>query len=494
MKEIKEVSVDSVGNGTVEYADGTCYKYNQHNIVKELSKRSVFLNDDALTTMTSPPTITLTDEGNVLWTGSSLNTSGRLFNTNTGVSSGVVGHPSAFSIFRASYPSLLGDTYPNYFYTKFDTAEDTIGSYGNYTISVSFTHTGSKFALAFKGVIGHVAVKVDNKWVSLTPTSVPNDGNLRILIVDFGSSNTRRIDILAWNMSVKGLWVDANDSISPAIKRGPRVCVITDSFGSAGNEVSSLFAWPTYFAEYLGWDDVFTICSGGTGLISDNSGTKKKYIDRISRDVVPLSPDIVVIQMSINDNGRSVSDVLEAAKAIFNKLKDITRVVFTSPSINSGAGGIVSNNSSRLQSNAVKEWCNLNGIGFIDWIEQPFVTSNSVAHSTTLTSSPSAGATSFTTTTHLIVGATYKFTDGTACYVKSVSGLTATVDRVPRAQISGSQIVQCGNCVFTGTGRQGATTGWGNADLCVSTDGTHPMNLGHKLLGETAARQMIDLI
>lgn len=448
------------------------------------------INPNALAVMSSAPTITLTDEANVLWTGSSLST-GRLLGTNN-TGSDTTGAPSAFSVFRGSYPAINGTTYPLYYYTRFQTAESGIGAYNNFSLSISLIHSGSKLALALYGQTGHIAVKVNDQWASLTPTAIPNDGGLKVLIVDFGSSATRRVDFLGYNLAHRGVWIDNTDTIIPAPRRGPRVCAISDSFGGgSGNEVSALFSWITYMAEFLGWDDVYSIAAGSTGLVS-NGGTKKKYLDRVSRDVLPLNPDIVIVQPSTNDNGQSAATVLAAAQTIYETLRagGVRTVVFTSPSISGGAGKIVNANSLRLHSNAIKDWCASSAIPFVDWIEQPIIAGNAVAHSTTLTSSPAAGATSFTTAAQLVPGATYKFPDGTACYVRSTSGLTATVDRVPTAQTSGAVVTQCGACVFTGTGRSGATTGWGNADLAISSDDAHPLNFGHRLLGETAARQL----
>lgn len=456
------------------------------------------LNPNAMAVMAAPPTLTLTDESNVLWTGNTLRTSGRAYAVNNAASGADAwaGQPAGFSVFRASYPARLGNAYPNYLYAKYQTAEDAIGTYLNHSMMLSMVHTGSKLAVLFKGQSGTVLVKVNDQWASFTPTSIANDGALRVFIIDFGSSATRRVDVLGSNLAPRGIWVDATDTLEPAPQRGLRVCVLSDSFGQgAGNEVASNLSWITYMAEFLGWDDVYSIASAGAGLISTNGGTKKKLADRVARDVLPLSPDVVIVQPSTNDNSQTAAAVLAEAQSLYATLKaaGIKAVVFTSPSISSGAGAIVNNGSLRLHNAAIKAWCASIGIPFIDWIEQPLPSANAVPHVQTLTSSPAAGATTFTTAGLLLVGATYKFPDGTACYVKSVSGLTATVDNVQVAQSSGATITQCGPCVFTGTGRSGATTGWGNSDLCISTDGTHPLNLGHRLLGETAARQIAAL-
>lgn len=48
---------------------------------------------------------------------------------------------------------------------------------------------------------------------------------------------------------------------------------------------------------------------------------------------------------------------------------------------------------------------------------------------------------------------------------------------------AGTVITPCPNCYLTGNGHQGATTGVGNADSLVFTDGIHPSPAGHLMLG-----------
>lgn len=461
------------------------------------------INPAPLAVMAAPPTITLANEADAAWTGSTLATGRQYFaNNNATDASNVAGSLGGISVLRAARPITAGVAYPNYLYTKWETAENVIGAYSNLAITFALRHTGTKLALRLKGVSGTVFVRVGDEFATLTPLAIPNDGAVKVVIVDFGSADTRDVYLMGQALNVRGIAVDATDTVEPLLARGPRTCVLSDSLGEGtGSDVAQFLSWITYAGLALDWDDVISCAAGSTGLLADAAGTKRRYIDRLARDVIPLLPELVVVQPSTNDATRTAAEVLAAAQELYAALviniPGVT-VVITSPSISSGAGAIANAGSLRLHNAALRGWCATQKIPFVDWIEQPMPANQATLHTTTLTSAPGLGATSFTTAAPLVAGGNYKFPDGTACYVRSVSGFTATVDNVPAAQVLGSTITQCGPCIFTGTGRTGTLTGWGNADLCIKGDGVggaglHWLNAGHRLVGETFARQLVAL-
>ena len=147
----------------------------------------------------------------------------------------------------------------------------------------------------------------------------------------------------------------------------------------------------------------------------------------------------------------------------------------------------------RQQNAACKAFAAANNYIYLDSMEM-MLDSSITPSSAVLNSAVSANAVSLATTPALTAGATYKFLDGTAFYVFSVSGSTATIDGCINAQASSATLTQCGANYLTGTGKVGATTGKGSADVAVAADGTHPRDFGHRLLGWTEANLLVNAI
>ena len=440
-------------------------------------------------TATAQPVIVQNvDTGNVAWTGSSLSTGQAWYLTNVDATAAVMGQ-SNISVTRAAYQRAYGQTYPNYLFATFDTLTMAAATYGELTVSLSVVHSGSKLALFHKGVTGGCLVKVNDQFISLTQQVVPNDGALRVLMIDFGSVDSRRVEFLGYNIAPGAIYTDLADSITTAPRRGPKCIILSDSFGEgAGQDAGAVLSWITYFSEYLGWDDVTASALGTTGLIATNGGAKPAYATRVARDVAALAPDVVGIQQSVNDEGQTAAAVLAALQSLVATIQASgnPKIFVTSPSIKRGAGSITV--LVRAQNAACKAWCASVGIPYLDWMEMPLqVAPGTALQATTITANASAAAVSITTAQALVYGCHYKFSDGSVIFVRSTSGLTATIDNLPTAQVGGATLAQCGATYLNGTGRVGATAGWGICDTAVASDGAHPTNVGHRLLGYTAA-------
>lgn len=435
------------------------------------------LNPLAMTVMANPPSVGISTT-NVLSTG--------LFysSVNTNPTSPGVGNPS-ISFFRGGYYRLDGSVYPGYMFVSPDTFSQGFPStYATNSIQYSFLHTGSKFVLFTKGNGGKLLIKVNDQFVSLTPLTFGNDGNLYYVLVDFGSVNVRRIDLLGQAVNLGGIYTEQVDSVSAAPRRGPRTVVLGDSFGEGtGNESATIFSWINYLSEYLGWDDVIASAVGSTGLIA---GTLPKvpFAARAARDVAGLNPQLVWVSLSINDSGSNTAAALLAAAknlvTVINGAGCYPNFVFSSPTINKGAGWVSAQVAA--QELAIKTWCQQSGYTYVSDLEMPLDTVYSI-HTTTLSAAASAGATTVATVSPLTPGATYKFADGTRVFARS--GIL--VDNISQAQSSGATLTQCGPVYLTGGGNVSSLLGFGSADACVCNDGTHPTNRGHKLKGFTDA-------
>lgn len=441
-----------------------------------------------VTVMPTPPTVTS-------GTTNTLSAGQRWAATNSANAGSQQFGASAISLFRGGYWEA-GPAFPdNQGLISRNLTGSAIPSQVN---QASFLHTGSRFNVQIKG-LSRVLIKIDGQFTSLTPVSIPNDGNFYHILVELGSVATRRVDVLMYNARFGGVWTDLTDVVEPAPRRGLRTFVVGDSFGEGtGNEVHDIWSWITYLAEYLGWDDVTASAVGGTGLLTTPGGGKVVFGDRIQRDVLDLIPQgepaLVWIALSINDSSFTATQLGTALTNLFNTIQASGKnpiVVVSSPSINTGVGFI--NPNSVLQNNVARTLTEARGFTYVDDLQQPLTTGFTTAQRvvTTTTGAVATNATTVTTGIPLMQGSTYEFADGTAFFVRSVSGNTATVDRISAAQASGAQVFVRGSCYLTGSGRVGALAGWGICDLAVSSDGVHPSNLGHALKAHVCASQFV---
>ena len=449
---------------------------------------AVRLNSQALSVMASPPTVA-SSTTNAL-------ASGQFTGLVNGNATPLLGN-NVLTLFRNAYYRLRGVGYPGYFYLEADTfTQGSPSAYSSLTGALSFLFTGAAFSISLAGTGQSVFIKVNGAFISLTPTTLASDGGLYFLNVSGLTSGNNRIDILTSGaLSIGGVWAGLTDAITPAPRRGPRVVVAGDSFEEGtGNEVNSFWSWLTYAAEYLGWDDVIASAVGGTGLLA-GALPKVPWTARAARDFGGVGADVLWIKQSINDSGYTAAQVVAALAATITSANTAAGksldVIISSPTVNGGAAKVTQ--LQRQQNAACKAFAAANNYIYLDSMEM-MLDSSITPSSAVLNSAVSANAVSLATTPALTAGATYKFLDGTAFYVFSVSGSTATIDGCINAQASGATLTQCGANYLTGTGKVGATTGKGSADVAVAADGTHPRDFGHRLLGWTEANLLVNAI
>lgn len=435
-------------------------------------------------TMTSPPTPTL---GTTHTIGSPLH-----WPSVTNTTAGNVLAASSFTVCRAGSPAayLGGSSYPNYLYVGYKNVNYGAGRQDN-LYQQSFHHDGRYLEIAFKGTAGDVLLKVDDEYVSLTPQTIANDGNVYYWYFDFGARKVRRIDFIAGtSFSFGGVFTEANDTITPAPVRGPRVIVVGDSFTEGTGSNSGVNGYVMAFADAMGWDDVWPSGVGSTGYVAATA-PKVNYRSRLTADVTAYAPDIVLFTGGYNDYSSTPAQITTEAGLLFGQARSElpdALLVCVSPYWNAGAAPIEAQTWAKRD--ALKAAIVAVGGLFVDLLEQPLPTGTTPSTST-LASAVAAGATSLSLVDPVAVGATYKWSDGTRFRAKAISGAgpyTVTTDGpLAAAHGSGSSLTQVGDCFWTGTGKVGATTGYGNCDLYVGSDGIHPIAAGHLALGAALA-------
>lgn len=404
---------------------------------------------------------------------------------------------SSFSFFKAGSPIMDGSSYPLYNYIKFSNVNYGGGSLLANSYCVSFLHDGSELEILVRGIIGAILVKVDDQYISITSQIVPNDGGTYKYYIPFGSRKVRRIDAIIANSTFGGINTGPNDTIIPVSARGPRTIIMGDSFTEGTGANVQQLSWTGGFQDYMGWDDIWSSGVGSTGYLA-TTGSKLKYRDRIATDVIPFNPDIVMVTGGFNDIAFTASDLGAEATLLFQALRTglpKALLIAVAPFTNKGISGV--SKSTLDKKDAIKTAILSVGGIFLDPLEMPLPL-NTIPHTTTLATSCLANATTISTSIPLLVNATYKFSNNERFKVKSYTGAgpsTITPDSTTlSAHASGEVLIQVGDSLLTGYGRVGATTGTGNSDLYVSTDGSHPSQAGHDALGQCIGSLLIDAL
>jgi lysophospholipase L1-like esterase len=242
-------------------------------------------------------------------------------------------------------------------------------------------------------------------------------GSGHLITIDLGSSAPRRIRLDFATFPFGGVYLPPTASMWQVPLRGGRLMVLGDSIsdGAAGNTGAGAGTWFARAARLLGCTDAWEQGRGGTGYIT--AGSYAVFQDRIALDVVPYIPDRLIIWGGYNDNTGSQSAISTAAASLYATLM------------------------------AALPACQMYVIGC--WSPTGSPGASIPTTDTTLRSAAAAAGIPFISP---ITGACYDAT-GT---------LVATHGRW-----------------ITGTGKVGSTTGTGNADTWISSDGVHPTDTGH---------------
>jgi hypothetical protein len=78
----------------------------------------------------------------------------------------------------------------------------------------------------------------------------------------------------------------------------------------------------TILGEWLGCQNIYNNCIGGSGLISTNSGTRTNFIQRLP-DIVSFGPDLLIVNGCYNDSGSSAAAITAAAVAYLTEVRRV---------------------------------------------------------------------------------------------------------------------------------------------------------------------------
>ncbi|UJQ86697.1 esterase [Gordonia phage Jalebi] len=128
--------------------------------------------------------------------------------------------------------------------------------------------------------------------------------------VNLGSASvgkSRKITIEFENLSApiqfQGLQIPPTASLTVPRFIGPRVMIVGDSIGHGMGSGTLAEGYARGLGRIMGWLDVwhsFSSCSS-SGLVKAASANNGPYVKRLYHDILPNSPDLVIIQGSLND-------------------------------------------------------------------------------------------------------------------------------------------------------------------------------------------------
>ena len=379
---------------------------------------------------------------------------------------------------------------------------------------MEFFHDGSlalEIMCISPGVSATYMIKVNDQYVSLTPTTAGTSGLVDYIKLTFASIDKRRISFLG-AFGFGGVATGPNDSIEPAPVRGPKVMWVGDSFlgGTGSTSTGTQQSFAQTVSDLLCWDDITMNAYGGTGWLATNSGAAYNYLQRLPLDVIPRAPQIIIYSGGINDgNNYSYSQIYSQALSVLTTAKaalpGILQIV-TGSFWRSAASTIT---TGMLDCDlALQAAANAAGALWIPVFNQA-LPSYITPKTAQLFAQASNGATSFQIALDgnsnpvfpagsvVLIGSNSPLGQRQMALIKTVSGSPSTynIDGSFLATYpAGTPVTQVGDCFWSGTGYAGATTGYGNADLYVSLDDEHPSNAGHYALGKFLASRLANVL
>lgn len=447
--------------------------------------RSRFLPrpDEVDAVMASPPTVAALATATAI--GSAINWPSV---TTSGTASALT---SEFFAYRcAAGPVVKGTSFPDGKYVTFTSLTTTNTATAPYC--ADFMFDGTTLEIQFKGLAGFYRLRVDGELVSATPGTVTNTGSTYFLPITFASRRARRITFESSGLVFGGVTTGPNDTVWKPSLRSPRVIVLGASYTEGtGSDAGAASNWVRKFSEHMGWLDTWASGVGGTGYLNPGVGGRVKVGARLANDCTQWAPDIVIWAGDLPYNDYAGS-VVTAAQVQAEALADYQAVQSANPNAIQIAfgpwwhGGVENMPVALLDfRDAVKAAAAAAGIYFLDILEMPLGT----VAATTLSSGSAVSATSLSVAAPVPIRSTIEVGTGSTRerrVVTNVSGTgpyTLTVAAMANTHSAADPVTQVGPSFWTGAGHVGATTGAGNSDLYVFTDGIHPAQAGHDALG-----------
>lgn len=277
-------------------------------------------------------------------------------------------------------------------------------------------------------------ILVDGKYISKTPTAGIN--YVAYVVLDFSGVRTPRVIAVEGSdtNAFRGVSVGATANIWAPRRSPDRIVALCtgDSYseGQGATPSAGVLGFPQMLGRMLGWTDMRQVAVGGTGYFNTGpSGARSKLYDQIDR------------WMTVNSDLRPDDVDVVTCLSGYNDYPSISGTTYT---------------PAEIAAEALRCWRKMRALlpGALIIVGGPH--------------SGNRGPDQRTIDIEAALAAAF------GVWADPLSAYVPLAPSTARAWISG-------------TGRVGATTGSGNADVMITTDATHPTELGHQLYARRLA-------
>jgi lysophospholipase L1-like esterase len=360
------------------------------------------------------------------------------------------------SFFYFGTPSLAyGTAFPDYFAVRAPLLTGGAAQSAHWWSTARFWYDGQVFEVALKAVTTSwvYRLKINGRYVTEAQQSATGltAGNLHLIKFDLGSGGVNRLIEIEFAEQFGGVWVEP----TATCRRGPRTeftgLGLGDSITGGANAVARPETWLMRAAAAVGCDGWANAAIGGTGYTT-LTGTSA-FRDRIG-DVTAIAPDVLWIFGGQNDQAASAAALQAEATHVVQTIQAALPKTFIFL-----VGMWVTGNpdASRVTlNNALKAAAVATGVDFINLLDP-------TGHGAT---APAWAASTLYRPGDMVQ-------NGGIPYV-------ARVEHTSGGSFSATNWQGTG--IIFGTGKVGATTGNGNADVAIQADGVHPTAIGQDIL------------
>lgn len=312
-----------------------------------------------------------------------------------------------------------------------------------------------------------------------------------------------------------GIAVLPSNTVTATAKPRKRYLLVTDSYSQVVSDSGTQFPGGDNFVQqlrYLTGCDFVVSAIGSTGYVADATGASVRFSAHLAADIAAINGPLDGVMYAGGYNDYDTGGITTAAtlaevsicQALTKSLIPNGELIVVAPWCRKtlGSGSLT---KAFAISNGIRDITLANGGRFLDLLQLPAPEYANSAWTGSLNSATIATATTLTVPTAPEpyasggtlagrIGWWVTILDGDNTETRQVTSMgtvdprTLTVAALTFPHAAGTPVVFGGAQYITGTGRQGATTGDGNADRFIGTDGVHPTVAGHQALATRIAQ------
>lgn len=214
--------------------------------------------------------------------------------------------------------------YPDYLFGQNRAVSYAATFQSSTALNIEFVTDAASLEVFSKGTAwsGQFLFVVDGELASELSVTYPSDGALYLTKVDFGSTKSRRVRILATNPFFGGIRIPpgATVSLPPAETNKFRAMFVGDSITEGPAGQAEIYSFASYAARMLGWKDAWISGVGATGYLAAPA-PKLTFRQRFQTDIKAFAPNVLVFAGGINDQSFTDAQVQAEAGLLFDQIQ-----------------------------------------------------------------------------------------------------------------------------------------------------------------------------